>query len=331
VRINPHHRYRVAIERRMFESARLRAVICNSRMVKDDIATRFRVEPSRLTVIYNAVASDVFSPALRSHRPRVRLRHRIPEHATAFLHVGSGFERKGVATAIDALAKLPPPAHLIVVGRDKHAGRYEARARERGVARRVTFTGPLADPRPYYGAADAFVLPTLYDPCPNAALEALACGLPVITSTKSGAAEIVLDNDAGLVSEARDVEALAAAMHRLEDDELRARMGANARTAALRLTPASMTLALVLLYRDLLAASVAARDAGPAHRSAPDPASARAEIVPPPAMGDAAAELSLGDRAPARPVADASPPTPTPEPEPPELGDGLPGRDPRAG
>ena len=64
---------------------------------------------------------------------------------------------------------------------------------------RVTFAGPQTDPKPYYGAADAFVLPTLYDPFPNAALEAMACGLPVVTSTKSGAAELVAEHDAGFV------------------------------------------------------------------------------------------------------------------------------------
>ena len=74
VRVNPHHRYRLRMERRMFESARLRAVICNSRMVKEDIRARFGVPAERLHVIYNAVATDVFSPELRSHRARVRRR-----------------------------------------------------------------------------------------------------------------------------------------------------------------------------------------------------------------------------------------------------------------
>jgi UDP-glucose:(heptosyl)LPS alpha-1,3-glucosyltransferase len=252
VRINPHHRYRLAMERRMFESPRLRAVICNSKMVKDDIAARFRVDASKLHVIYNAVATDVFSPALRSHRRRMRLRHRIPDHATVFLHVGSGIERKGVATSIDALAKLPPPAHLVVVGGDKHAARYRARARERGVSRRVTFAGPQADPRPYYGAADAFVLPTLYDPCPNAALEAMACGMPIVTSTRSGAAELAQEHDAGFVAPPGDADALAVYMRRLQERALRARLGTHARAAVLPLTPAAMTERLIALYRDLL-------------------------------------------------------------------------------
>jgi UDP-glucose:(heptosyl)LPS alpha-1,3-glucosyltransferase len=255
VRVNPHHRYRIAMERRMFASGRLRAVICNSRMVKDDIRARFRVPDERLHVIYNAVASDVFTPALRSHRARIRTRHRIPDAATVFLQVGSGFERKGVATSIDALARLPAPAHLIVVGKDKRLARYAGRARALGLSGRVTLAGPQADPRPYYGAADAFVLPTLYDPCPNAALEAMACALPIVTSTRSGAAELALEHEAGFVCEPGDAATLATHMRALHDGVLRVRLGANARKAVLPLTSEAMTARLLALYRLLLNAS----------------------------------------------------------------------------
>ena len=252
VRLNPHHRYRLAMERRMFRSKRLRAVVCNSRMVKDDIRARFGVPEERLHVIYNAVATDAFTPQLRSHRARIRALHAIADDATLFLQVGSGFERKGVATSIDALAQLPPPAHLAVVGTDRHAARYAGRARALGLAKRVTLAGPQPDPRPWYGAADAFVLPTLYDPCPNAALEAMACALPIVTSTRSGAAEIALAHDAGFVCAPGDAAALAAHMRTLLDAALRARLGANARDAMLPLTSEAMTARLLALYRDLL-------------------------------------------------------------------------------
>jgi UDP-glucose:(heptosyl)LPS alpha-1,3-glucosyltransferase len=278
VKTSLHHRYLLAMERRMFASPWLSAVICNSRMVRDEIRERFGVADSKLHVVYNAVDCDDFSPALRRERAALRLRHGIADDAVVFLMVGSGFERKGVATAIAALAEVPAPARLVVVGDDKNPARYRRLARRHGVGDRVVFAGPQLDPRPYYGAADAFVLPTLYDPFPNAALEAMACALPVITSTKSGAAELVRAHDAGLVCPALDVAGLAAHMRVLLDAEQRERFGARARSAVLPLTPAAMTLQLVLLYRELLAATVARRHARKAARAR---SSAGADAVQP--------------------------------------------------
>jgi UDP-glucose:(heptosyl)LPS alpha-1,3-glucosyltransferase len=261
VALSPHHRYILGMERRMFKSAWLSAVICNSRMVRDEIRDRFNVPESKLHVVYNAVDCDDFSPALRRERAALRVRHRIPEDATLYLLVGSGYERKGVATAIEALAELPVNAYLLVVGRDKDPAHYARIARRHGVADRVILAGAQLDPRPYYGAADVFVLPSLYDPFPNAALEAMACGLPIVTSTKSGAAELVREHDAGLVCPSRDVAGLAAHLRVLMDPAQRERFGARAREAVLPLTPAAMTLKLVLLYRELLAGIVARRQA----------------------------------------------------------------------
>ena len=96
---------------------------------------------------------------------------------------------------------------------------------------RVTFAGFQNDVAPFYGAADAFVLPAIYDSFPDAAMEALASGLPVVTSTMSGAAELVTENDAGFVCASRDVAALTGHMQALQDPDVRARLGANARRA----------------------------------------------------------------------------------------------------
>ena len=185
VESNFYHRYVLGIERRLFASPWLRAVICNSKMVRDEIHERFGVSLDKLPVVYNAVDSDVFSPELKQYRASVRQKLGVPESATVFLLVGSGYARKGVATAIKALAKLPDDIYLFVVGRDKSRRRYKRLAQQLGIDRRVALLGAMDDPKPFYGAADAFVLPTLYDPCPHAALEAMASGLPVVTSTLS--------------------------------------------------------------------------------------------------------------------------------------------------
>jgi len=269
VALNPWHRYTLGMEKKLFASPWLRAVICNSKMVRDEIKARFALPDERLPVVYNAVDSVAFHPGLTEHRERLRARYKIPAEATLFLLVGSGYERKGVATAIAALAELPESAHLMVVGREKRINRYKRLARSLSVRERIAFVGPQLDVKPYYGCADVFVLPTIYDPFPNAVLEAMACGLPVVTSTKSGAAELVEEYAAGLVCKSRDVAGLAAHMRTLLDAETRKRQGANARRAIEPLTPSAMTLKLVLLYKELLEASVAHRSQPRAPHAAP--------------------------------------------------------------
>ena len=208
--LDPYHRYMLEAERRLYASPRLRQVICNSRMVQTEIHERFGLPRERLPIIYNAIDATVFNPGLSVHRANVRARYGIADDACVFLLVGSAYARKGVGRVLEALAAVPAPAHFIVVGRDRRSAKYVALARRFGVAHRVTFAGPQKDPKPYYGAADAFVLPTLYDPFPNAVLEAMACGLPVVTSDRCGAAELVAAHGAGTVCGARDIGAIAA-------------------------------------------------------------------------------------------------------------------------
>jgi UDP-glucose:(heptosyl)LPS alpha-1,3-glucosyltransferase len=251
--LSPYHRYVLAAERRLFASARLQRVICISHMVQTEIHERFGLPRERLPVIYNAIDPDTFNPALRIHRDAVRARYDIAPDATVFLLVGSAYARKGVGRALQALAMLPRAAHLLVVGRDRAPARYAALARRLGVSDRVTFAGAQTDPKPFYGASDAFVLPTLYDALSNAVLEALACGLPVVTSDRCGAGELVAAHAAGTVCAARDIGAIAHGMEQLLDPALRARAASGALAAVRPLTPEAMAGRLSALYEELLA------------------------------------------------------------------------------
>ena len=251
-RMSPHHRYLVAAERALFTSPALRAVICNSEMVRREIAQRFGMPLDKLVLIRNAVDAALFNPGLRGEmREAVRQQLAIPAEANVALHVGSGFERKGVAGFLAALARAPGALWGIVVGRDKRAGRYVALARRLGLASRVRFVGTVSDVRPYYAAADSFVLATLYDPFPNAALEAMASALPVVTTSHCGAAEMVTEGESGFVRDALDATGLADALGRL-DPATAARMGANARDAVAPLAPDLMAREYLALYRRLL-------------------------------------------------------------------------------
>ncbi len=253
IALDPHHRYLVRTERAMFEHRSLRAVICNSTMVRDEIAARFAIDAAKLVVIRNGVDVERFCPDARdAHRGPLRAQLGLDEAVPVFVLVGSGFERKGVAAAVAALRDVPD-ARLVVVGADRRAARYRDAARD--VGDRVRFVGAVADPLPYLAMADAFVLPTLYDPFPNAALEAWAVGLPVITTDASGAAELVDEGVNGWVVDAYDRGPLIAAMR---DAATRgpariAAMADAARRTAMPLSLPALAGSLTALYRALLA------------------------------------------------------------------------------
>ncbi len=251
--LSPHHRYLLAAERALFTAPRLKAVICNSEMVRGEIAQRFATPAEKLVLIRNAVDSARFHPGLHEELgSAVRGQFSIPRNAMVFTFVGSGFERKGVEPFLRALARRREPAWALVVGKDKRAARYQSLAARLGIAERVRFVGGVSDVRPYLAAADAFALPTLYDPFPNAALEAMAAGLPVVTSTTCGAAEILTEGETGYVRDALDIAGLADCLERI-DPPTAQRMGAAARAAVAPFTPEAMGREYLALYERLLA------------------------------------------------------------------------------
>ncbi|HEY6239242.1 MAG TPA: glycosyltransferase family 4 protein [Burkholderiales bacterium] len=255
IALNPYHRYVLAAERRVFASPRLRAVICNSRMVKNEIRAHFGTPEAKLHVIYNGIDLESFHPRLRdAHRAAMRERLGISQQTPLHLFVGAGFERKGVFRLIEAFAlSRQRDAHLVIVGRDKTQALAERSASSLGVASRVHFAGAQGDVRPWYGAADTFVLPSLYDPFPNAALEAMACGLPVVTTRQCGTAELIEEGVNGYVVDALAVDALAERLARMDVPSAHA-MGRRARTRAERLSLEAMTEQLLALYRGLMPA-----------------------------------------------------------------------------
>lgn len=246
----PYHLYVKAAERKMFESARLKAVICNSQMVKKEILHYFRIDEQKIHVIPNGIDTQLFHPGLIQQRDKYRRQWQIPLEATVYLFVGSGYQRKGLQQTIEAFASLQQ-GYLVVVGHDKRERYYRNLATKLNIESRVLFFGSQQDVKPFYALSDVFVLPTLYDPFPNAVLEAMACGLPVITSTKSGAAEIVAENNSGFVCNARDIEAIGSFMRQLQNQSKVKAMGRQARLVAERYDWQIISDSLTHLYQSL--------------------------------------------------------------------------------
>jgi UDP-glucose:(heptosyl)LPS alpha-1,3-glucosyltransferase len=215
IALNPLHRHLVRSEQEMFQQVGLKGVICNSKMVRDDIHARFGIPIERLKLSYNGVDQTIYRPALAEQRESIRDNFHIPRSSPLLLYAGSGFARKGVDDLLHAFSSLEKNSYLAIAGTDKRMTDYKKRAIDLGIASRVVFLGGVVNLAPWYGAADLFVLPTWYDPMPNAVLEALSSGLPVITTRTCGGAELILDGKSGLVVAASDRIALANAVRQV--------------------------------------------------------------------------------------------------------------------
>lgn len=247
---NRYHRYVMCAERAMYAAPELKAVICNAEMIKQEIIDDFSVPADKISVIYNAIDNQKFLPAGEQQRQQLRAQLQLPQQAHCLVFVGSGFERKGLAAAIRAVAETE--SYLLVVGKDKAEQRYRALAQSLGCGHRVRFMGVQQQTLPFFQAADALLLPTLYDPFPNVILEAMSCGLPVITSTTCGGAEFITPGENGFVSDALDIRALTEAIDALPRQALGSAMGETARQRIMSATPAHLSQQLIGLYQRLL-------------------------------------------------------------------------------
>lgn len=226
--------------------------------VSHEIAAVWRrvhgVAPARIVEVPNGIDTARFTPeAAAALRGDARGALGIARDATMLLMLAGNFRLKGVHHAIAAVARCRAdmPGAVLVVAGDGPIPEFEALARRAGVADRVRFLGRRDDVLALLGAADVFVHPTAHDACSLATLEAMATGLPVITTRRNGAADGMADGREGFVLPAPDARGVADALRRLRDPALRAGMGAAARHLALRQDFARSVDALCALHDEL--------------------------------------------------------------------------------
>lgn len=192
-RLSPYNRLTLLVEKHQF--TRESDVVAVSHLVRGWLLDACPdLDPDKVAVIYNRPDLNRFSPPSPEERPVLRQAlfafagaGHLPSEAVCIGTASTNFQLKGVGPLIRALALLPKHTCLFVAGgRDSAA--YRALAQDLGLGNRVFFCGKVEDMPAFYRSLDIFILPTFYDACSNAVLEALACGCKTLTSANNGAA-----------------------------------------------------------------------------------------------------------------------------------------------
>ncbi len=202
-KINPLHIYLLSLEKRLFRNTPL--IIANSRMVKEQIIKHYAVPEEKIKIIYNGVDLARFSPQNKDNRRcDIRKNLAITEDTKVLLFVGSGFERKGLKPLIESVAFMKnKDIKALIIGKGDNK-KYRDMAKAYRVSDKIIFLGIQKNIEDFYAASDLFILPTRYDPFSNATLEAMASGLPAITTKNNGAAELIENDKEGFVMERID-------------------------------------------------------------------------------------------------------------------------------
>jgi UDP-glucose:(heptosyl)LPS alpha-1,3-glucosyltransferase len=255
VRLTPKHYARAWIESAAFRMNPRPIIVAISDMVRDDMAEHFGIPANEIRLVYNGIDVSKFSASQGDSRSKMREELGFDPDAVLFLFMAYDLRKKGIQYLVEAAAKLRDRMGanrfgVIVVGGlpSPALNRMVDRLSLRDT---MTFVGPTKEPEQYYAACDVFVLPTFYDACSLAVFEAMAAGLPAITTASNGAAGIIDQSKNGVVIEsARDIDQLVDAMRRFLDPEVLKSASEAARKTASQYTMESNHREMLKVFRE---------------------------------------------------------------------------------
>jgi len=192
-------------------------IIAISQMVVDDFVSFYKIKPADVCLIYNGIDLGKFHPDIRADfRGGLRKELNVADDQVLFLFLSYTLRKKGIYPLIEAAAILDKRCRgrfkIVVVGKEPER-RIQEKVDEHGLTETVLFHGPTKNPLLYFANSDVFVLPTYYDTCSLVTIEAMACGLPVITTEYNGAAGIIDSGvDGHVIKHPPDPEELSGAM-----------------------------------------------------------------------------------------------------------------------
>ena len=237
------------LERKIFLQDGCRAVMTNSKLIRQNILDHYKINPDKINVIYNGVDTDRFYPGIKkSFRDPVRASLNILPQEIAMLFISNDFKLKQLSLILQAMLILKDVFYKLIVIGSGNAVPYRRWAEKHGLENHVLFLGPQKKIEKYYAASDIFVLPTLYDAFANVCLEAMASGIPVLTTDTNGAAELIRDGIQGYVLKTSDARELADRLVQIRSVSERTRMGMKAAQTASAFTLDKHLSELLSLY-----------------------------------------------------------------------------------
>ncbi len=257
VRLNLKQRYMLAVERRIFSNPSGPDIISISDYVSKQLREHYGVHADRIHKIYNGVDPNLANQNERKHdRDEIRSEFGIDSEDCLVILTAHNFRLKGVERWLETLSLLVREGvtgiKSLIIGKGESA-HWHRLAIKLGVEHLATFTGPSLRMPAFRHAADVVIHPTYYDPCSRVVLEALVCGLPVITTQWDGASEMIEDGVNGyVVDDPGDIRVLANRVKLLMDAARRQAMGAAALNVTDKVSMARHTRAILALYDQML-------------------------------------------------------------------------------
>jgi UDP-glucose:(heptosyl)LPS alpha-1,3-glucosyltransferase len=239
-KVNPKNLVTTRLEDQSFSPGAYTKIVAVSKRCKQEILANYpSVKDEDVWVVYNGVDTDIFNPANAKLRGEMRKSLGVGADDYIALFAANGWKTKGLNYAVEA---LPEKAKLLVAGK----------GRPWKAGSNVIFLGPRRDIPQLHAAADVLVHPSLHDPFPNSCLEAMASGLPVITTRVTGVAEIMTDGKDGFVLDVgSNVDLLRKRLTELQDPARRRSMGQAARQTAEQYTISRYTQSYLAVYDEV--------------------------------------------------------------------------------
>ena len=220
------------IEEYGIRQGRCSRIIAISDMIKRHMVEYYGLSEELIDVVYNGVDTERFRPASVE-----------PDGPLKILFCAGNFRLKGLSpllTALGEIIKTTKDFQLLIMGRGRKK-RYNEMINRLGLSDRVTFLGETSSPEEVYRQAHVLAHPTFYDACSLTTMEAMASGIPVITTAWNGASALVGADEGYIIDEPRNTPALTQAISAMFDGNRRRAMGERARSKMEQFTIARNT------------------------------------------------------------------------------------------